>query len=84
MITYTHKKLHVKDATTIHTCDVDLYREVNEKDDINVLNAYGSALSLKFYNFGDTDYFFTSNDEYSSPVHYCPFCGLDLRTLLNK
>jgi len=82
---FKNEQITPKRVITKHVCDTvsEMAHDAFKK---NVIKEYslGTAFGKVFTNFGDSDYFWTYNSEYSSPIHYCPGCGLDLRTLLNK
>ena len=56
-----------------------LFRAIEQNPCLGLL-----TFDENFTNYGDSEYFWTNSDEYTSPVLFCPGCGLDLRTLLNK
>lgn len=70
---------------TEHNCNKlgAVYRDIKERC-VTQHYAHGEAFSNTFVNYGDSEYFWTDNNEYTNPILFCPYCGLDLRTLLIK
>lgn len=73
---------------TIHECEL-VYTMLKESEKTDAKQKgyvydFGEAFDTTFTNYGDSDYFWTNNNEYTNPIYFCPACGLDLRTLLNK
>lgn len=71
-----------KDAIIIHKCDSFIQIDSDFQCNMNYLYAHGNAIGEKFYNFGDSEYFFTDNSEYTNAIKFCPFCGIQLSELL--
>jgi hypothetical protein len=68
------------DAVLKHVCGAELRWKAIEEC-VTALKAHGPAFEATFYNFGDSPYFWTDNGEYTTPIRFCPFCGMDLFTL---
>ena len=54
--------------TLYHTCEEAKYD--------GIIRAHGSAIEMILKEPGDV--WTAGNNEYSSPVKFCPFCGLKL------
>ena len=68
-----------------HHCEKykNLIKEVGELGSEKQHYMFGNAITDSIHNFEDSKFWWIDNDEYASPILFCPFCGLELKTLLD-
>jgi hypothetical protein len=68
-----------------HDCS-EIYRSLNFVGEKYLADpkprGYGSAIDSTMEYDLETARWWIGNGEYGSPIRYCPYCGLDLMTLV--
>ena len=68
-----------------HYCEKyrNLIKEVKKLDSEKQHYMFGPAITDYMFNYEDSIFWWIDNGEYSSPILFCPYCGLELKTLLD-